>query len=313
MGGFTYTAFGLTIASDMHFPELLSGSGEPDITVVRGEVPATLPGAEQIFPRCYALPGQLLLDVIGSARFLVRHGNEIIFDPHPDASEDDVRLYLLGSAMGALMHQRGILVLHGCTVLVNGGGVVFLGNSGSGKSTLATELSRRGYPCIGDDLCAVSIGDDGVPHAAPAYPQAKLCLDALEHFGLEADKLRRIRPSRDKRAVPLAAHAVDPVLLKGIYILHPVQTGTGVRLRRVNGPMKIRALRDHTYRVRFLRALDLSAHHFTQIAHLASTLPLTRICRSPEECPIDLLADAVEELLAERGLAAAGRHAGQAS
>jgi len=86
----------------------------------------------------------------------------------------DVRLFLLGSAIGALMHQRGLLVLHGSTVKVGDECVVFLGSSGVGKSTLATQLRHRGYACLGDDVCAISIGEDGVPYAAPAYPPASL-------------------------------------------------------------------------------------------------------------------------------------------
>ena len=151
-GAVTYKAFGLTVSSSMPCPELLPGAGEPDVTVTYGDVPRDLAGAKGRGVCYQAAPGELLLRVDGVAQFLVRGGSEIIIDRHPAASDDDVRLFLLGSAFGALLHQRGILALHGSTVKVGDGCVVFLGRSGMGKSTLATILARRGYPCLGDDV-----------------------------------------------------------------------------------------------------------------------------------------------------------------
>jgi len=59
----------------------------------------------------------------------------------------------MGSAMGALLHQRNILALHAGTIAVNGGSVIFCGPSGIGKSTLAAGFRRRGYPNVaGDDV-----------------------------------------------------------------------------------------------------------------------------------------------------------------
>ncbi len=300
----TYKAFGLTISSCIRCPELLPGSGAGDARVVYGNVPRELPGAKHNGVCYQAVPGQLLLDVDRVARFLVRYGNEIVIERHADAHDDDVRLFLLGSAFGALLHQRGILALHGSTIQVDDGCVVFLGKSGMGKSTLATALVRRGYVSLGDDVCAVSIGDDDVPYAAPAYPQAKLWRDSLHHFGIDPAGLQRIRPSREKRALPLESFSsAERVPVKRLYVLSRRKGDPSVSIMPLTGPPRIRVLRDCTYRVEYLQGLNLTVPHFKQIVHFASRLPLARIFGPSRDlmagptklAAVEKLASAVEQ------------------
>jgi len=245
---------------------------------------------------CYqALPGQFLLEVNGVARYLVRGGHEIVIERHAEANDDDVRLFLLGSGFGALMHQRGILAMHGSTVQVDDGCVVFLGKSGMGKSTLATGLARRGYGCLGDDVCAVSIGEDGVPYAAPAYPQAKLWIDSLQHLGIDPAGLRRIRPSLEKRALPLETFSsAARVPVKRLYVLSRPTNEPSFSIKEMTGPPRIRVLRDYTYRVEYLQGLNVSLRHFKQIVNLASRLSMKRVFCRRGEFAVEKLASVVE-------------------
>jgi hypothetical protein len=294
-GASTFKAFGLTISSCIHFPELLPGAGDPDITVAYGELPQVSLGETKNGIHYQAIPGQLLLDVDRIARYLVRNGNEIVIDRHPDTSDDDVRLFLLGPALAAVMHQRGILTLHGSSVKVGDGCVVFLGNCRMGKSTLVTELVRRGYSCLGDDVCPVSIGDDGIPYASSAFPQAKLWLDSLQHFGIDPSGLRRIRPSRDKRCLPLERYAdEDRIPVKRIYVLSRDKSRPAWSVTPMTGPPRIRVLRDYTYRVEYLQGQKLSLHHFKQVVYLASRLPLARVFCPRGELVVEKLASALE-------------------
>jgi hypothetical protein len=295
IGTATFKAYGLTISSCIHFPELLPGAGAPDVTVVYGAVPRDLPGAKRNGVCYQAIPGQLLHEVDRIARYLVRGGNEIVIERHAEATDDDVRLFLLGPAFAALMHQRGILTLHGSTIKVDDGCVVFLGKCGMGKSTLAIELVRRGYTCLGDDICAISIGEDGVPYAVPAFPQAKLWPTSLEQFGIDPKGLRCIRPSREKRCLPLERFAdEDRVPVKRLYVLSHANKEPELSVKPMTGPPRIRVLRDNTYRVEFLPGLNQAPHHFHQIVYLASRLPLKRVFRQRSGFEVNKLAHAVE-------------------
>ena len=305
---YLYSAYGLTVSSCIEFPELLPGTGTPAVTITYGDVRRELKGANKDNVVYKALPGHLVLNVDAVGHILIRHGREMIVDRLADSRDEELRLFLLGSAFGALLHQRGLLVLHGSTVKVGDGCVSFLGRSGVGKSTLATELSRRGYACLGDDVCAVTIGDDGVPYAVSTYPQAKLWSRSLGYFNMDATRLRRIRPSIDKRAVRLDTFARDERL--PVRRLYALSRGTNrgedrpdIGIVAVTGPITMRVLRDYTYRHPFLRGLDLSRRHFQQIAHVASRVPVSRIMAPRREFPVEQLANAVEDHFRADGLA----------
>ena len=107
-----YHAYQLHIRSELALPELVSpeGSmGEPQVTIRLGAVPADgLPDARQLGPYLWADPTRLWLQVPRVARFLIRDGREIVIDPAPGIDEDSLRVFLLGSAFGALLFQRGL-------------------------------------------------------------------------------------------------------------------------------------------------------------------------------------------------------------
>ena len=84
---------------------------------------------------------------------------EIVAEPRQGVPDSNVRLFLLGSAMGALLHQRGLLPLHTNAVEVGGRAFAFMGKSGAGKSTLAAWFHDRGFRIVADDVCVVGFDD----------------------------------------------------------------------------------------------------------------------------------------------------------
>jgi hypothetical protein len=178
-----YRAFGLAIRSCLPLPELLpADSGPADVEVEYGEVPAELPDALARGVRFQAAPGRLLLQVDGVARYLVSGGSRVTIARDPAAGDEDVRVFLLGSVFGALLHQRDDLVLHGSAIEWDGAAVVFMGFSGAGKSTLAAAFRKRGRPILTDDLCVVRPDGSGRMLAHPGFPEAKLWLDSLQEL-----------------------------------------------------------------------------------------------------------------------------------
>ncbi len=172
-------------------PELLPSNQPPDVTITYGQVPEGLTAP---------LPARIAVTSRRRAYFSSRYrispdtwlknGKEIIIDRAPQADDTDVRLFLLGSVMGALMHQRGRLPLHGSAIrLPDGTAAIFMGPSGVGKSTLAAAFRQRGYVVAADDISLIFTGDDGAPLLQPAYPELKLWAEAAAKIGEDAQTL----------------------------------------------------------------------------------------------------------------------------
>lgn len=194
---FTYHAYGLNIASDLECQELLAGDGAaPDVRVRSGPVPAGLASPPAQGVAYQAAPDQFLLDIEHVARFFIHNSNEIVIERAPEAADGDIRSFLLGSVIGVLLHQRGMLPLHASAIATARGAVAFAGEVGCGKSTLAAALHRRGYRVLADDVCAVSLNGAGQPIVTPAYPQLNLC---AEERALVQVIQRRLAPEQQHR------------------------------------------------------------------------------------------------------------------
>jgi hypothetical protein len=143
-----YFAYGLALRSEIPLPELVPAAApfgtEPGDAVLRlGPVPSRPTALDAAGVGFWANGDEAchVSEKVGS--FLVRHGREIVIEPAPGVEDRVLRLSLLGPALGLLLHQRGLLVLHASVVTHGGSTVAILGSNGWGKSTIAAALS----PC----------------------------------------------------------------------------------------------------------------------------------------------------------------------
>lgn len=281
-----YACFGLDVHSEIPLPELAgmpappAAGARPRIVIRTGTIPADLtvaPGAGRV----RAIGGDtFLIDVKDTARYLVRGGAEIVVEPYAGGSAVNLRLFLLGSAFGALCHQRGLLPLHANAVVMGGRAFAFAGRTGIGKSTLAAYFQTRGYPVLCDDVCVVSFDDQGRPMAWPGLPRLKLWRDAAETFGHDSRALERASDGRDKYHVPLASPGDrGPYPLARIYLLRNVADGAQEEIERLTAASAVRALMVNTYRRSFVRKMDLIDGNFQQataVAHHAAVFSAAR-------------------------------------
>jgi hypothetical protein len=231
------------------------------------------------------------------ARFQVLQGNRIIVDAYPGVQAKDVRVFLLGSAFGALFHQRGMFPLHGSAVKVHEQCVVFCGASGRGKSTTAKALVNRGYALHADDICPVSVahlGNGGTPVGFPAYPQMKVWQDAWDKIGEGPSGYGRVRHVLDKYEVPAADRFnTQPLPLRRIYVLRPREQ-EGINISEITGRYKFTALKNQTYRFGFLEGLGQQVSHLNHAGIIGSRVPVFSVQRPRLQFRLDELIDALE-------------------
>ena len=295
-----YYAFGLNIESEIECPLLMAGNGAaPDLNVRLGPVPHELEQV-QVRESVYQIgAGRFLLDIDLVARYLVSDGCEIMVEPHPDAAAKDVRLFLLGSAMGALLHQRGVWPLHGSAVTARRGAVIFVGATGSGKSTLAGEFHQRGFQVLSDDVCAITVGDGGACQVWPAYPRISLWADSVVKLGSQPGQLTQTHNAEEKYNFPTQHFGRDPEMVQAVYVLTNSDDQESVRLLPLKGFDKVQELTANTYRLPFLTGMQLAPQHFQQAQALARQARVVRITRPSQPFMLDELADTIERDLTQ--------------
>jgi hypothetical protein len=290
---YRYRVYGLVVASDIVCPELPSGSGPVDARIRYGAVAETLEGATRHGSYFELAPGRTLVSARGVARFLVVGGTEIVVDPDAGASESLVQTYLLGSALGALLQQRGLLVLHGSSVVASDRAVVFLGPSGRGKSTLASAMHARGYPVIADDLTALARGADGTLCVLPGPGCVRVDAQSQALSGLASAGVPRVGTRLDKTVLRLRAGTpAAPLPLGGLFVLtapaHPV-----MEVLPIEGVDRFRTVVENLYRPEFVEAVADSVALYRHCVAAARAADMYRVAWPCDSERYATLVDAV--------------------
>jgi hypothetical protein len=273
----TFAVSGLTIQSEIPLPEAPETTATPQVIVRLGKVekPLGYPDAE----RAYAITREeFRVFWRGVGTFSIRRGREVTIEPDPGIEESILRLYLLGPALGILLHQQGHLVLHASVVNVDGVVVGFLGEKGWGKSTTAAALNARGHALLADDVLAVRPHPHRAPMVEPGLPQFKLWPEAaVASFGYDPTTLVRLHSGVEKRircANAATATAAQP--LRHLYLL---DRGTALESIPMTASEGLMALVRHSYLSHHLEPMGGVQDNFRQCAQVGQHVRLRRLRR----------------------------------
>jgi hypothetical protein len=283
----SYRICGLSVQSDIVLPGLLAGEPDclPQVTIRRGPVPESLPGAQLVGPTWQIADKQFLLDVPNVARFLLNNGDQIVFAPESEASAEEVPIFIVGTVFGILLHQREQVVLHASAVEVDGKAIMFCGSSGAGKSTLAAALVQRGYRLVTDDVCAITFSDAAHPIVHPDGRQLKLWAEAIEQLKLEGIRGERVRGCLEKFYVEPHCAASEALPLGAVYVLNEAGPSNTPGIEQPNVVDAALFLRWHAYRPLLVSRLAQKRQYFRAVAQIANKSGVFRLIR-----PLDFAA-----------------------
>ncbi|WP_077623682.1 ATP-binding cassette domain-containing protein [Sediminibacillus massiliensis] len=277
-----YKAFGLHFLSEIEMPELFKVSPveeRVDVTIVIEDLLDLWAAYSEPNRYFYVEPNLCIFLVPEVAIFKVNNGKCISISPIKGSHEDQIRLYLLGTCMGALLIQRKILPLHGSALAINGKAYAIIGESGAGKSTLAAAFLKNGYQLLSDDIVPIRLDNKGIPYIIPAYPQQKLWRESLDSFGVDTSKFRSIIKRDTKYIVPVTNQFAQEALpLEGIIEL--IKTDhLEIKMQPIPSLLKLRILFAHTYRNFFINPAGLLQWHFDITTKIAHNCVLSRLER----------------------------------
>jgi hypothetical protein len=291
-----YTYAGLRVASDLELPEWesfmhIGPYDQPDVLIrvdvaqsneLSAAIPEPIISADEY---CFFMPE------VGAYRIV--NGKEIIVSPVSQAGQNELRLFLLGSAWGALCYQRGLFAVHASAVQVGNEAVLFCATQGKGKSTMTAWLAARGHALVSDDLCCINMPSQDQPSVYPSTQRFRLWNDALEALGWNSDLLERDHFRLDKFLFPWTGKPLlHPLPLRAIYLL-----GWGeFNLQRLTGMNALqRFVSQATYRGELLNQMGLSGTYWQRCLNLLQKVPVWELTRKKDLTMMNNTAKMLEQ------------------
>jgi len=296
-----YWGFGLLIASEIEFPELLPFDADKfDVMIITGKTPARIEGL-QIEGNLFTFNisnKKLLFKVKDIASYYATNGHSITVEINERVNEmRSVRLYLLATVMAAVLLQRKLLPLHASAILQTGGLCLITGDSGAGKSTAVAGLLKKGYTIFSDDVIVLAINKDTVS-AAASYPMMKLWEDTLTKLddALFSNRDFEIKPGLNKYGIFFHEQFdTSQYPVKKMIILQKAADGQ-LTSRQITGAAIFKEMIGQIYRPILLQDPDLKVLVFQLFSNLMQTVEVYEIKR-PEICNPEDLIRHIENLM----------------
>lgn len=296
-----YFAFGLTIATEIHFPELqaIAPALNEDLRVIYGDISLHI-SKEIVSVRenVFLSPVEYLIYAEDISSYYVTNGNRVIIDPVAGAKDNKVRMMFLSVVMGAVLNQRGIMPLHASAIFYEDGVSLFMGESGAGKSTTVTALQSKGFRVFSDDVCVPVRSAEGF-NVYAAYPMIKLCEDAFEKLSLGEVNREHVIERQDGQKYGKffnESFSFEPQLVRKIFILEKDPCIKSVEFRRIGGIEAFGLLKNHSYYWSDFEVLNAKKNLFELCIYLSDTIPVYLIRRPPGENTIDAVAELIQTL-----------------
>ncbi|WP_026889088.1 hypothetical protein [Clostridium beijerinckii] len=280
-----YEVYGLKIKSDIELPELTQSNGlDYEINICIGNTPIDVLKSIEQGRNLYLDYKEIWFNIKSVGTYLIYDGNTIVIDKYINSDIEDVKAYLLGSALGLILFQRNTLAIHGGTVVINNRTLTIVGDSGTGKSTLTTALRLHKYLFMADDVSVIS--DNLMINSS--YPQQKLCKDTMLKLGYKLSEFKRIDDDREKYKIPVVREEFisEPVKMGAICEIK-IGNNEKIEIEEIKGKEKLITLINNIYRIELIKKRGIQPEYFKKCLKIAQSIKFYRMYRPQNKYTVD--------------------------
>lgn len=286
---YLYKVYGLVVCSELEIEELprieMNNIEHIDVFINLEDMPKGIIDKIKEGKEAYITKHEVYFIVHDVGIYRIIDGS-IINIQSLGGSHSEIKCFILGSSFGALLIQRNIVAIHGGTVLANDKLYTITGESGAGKSTLVSGFRLEGYKFLSDDVSRIKY-ENNVVKVSPAYPQQKLCRDAVNKFNLNIDELVCLDEERDKFAIPSKDAFINyDMELDGLIEVVKDSSTSEVYVEEIKGLRKMMILCKNIYRYEFLRTFEDIKEYNSKVIKIASQIKIYKLHRPENEFTI---------------------------
>jgi len=237
------------------------------------------------------------LDVPGIAKYLAENGKIVCIEKYPKAKNSEVELFLNGSVLGAILHQRQHFPLHASSFNFRDNPIIICGESCAGKCSITAALCLDGAEFLTDDITPLEV-HEGKFFITPISDSLKLWGDTVDTLEINKNELVRIRNDRNKFYWKKSSH---PKKCEVKMIIH-VETGPvqDVQIEEIMGTTKFELLLNQIYRKEYIKAMTVAKKtYFDYIVKLSKSILVYNVIR-PEKIHLLEFKETLAELIIKR-------------
>ncbi|MBB3182930.1 hypothetical protein FHR95_000454 [Halomonas fontilapidosi] len=276
------------LSSQFELPELRVTASSPtqDIEILAGSFSDIIKSEGVIEADRQSSADCSEFSIEGIARYRIEQGKRILIDrrmlkTHGTGTPNrDLRGHLLGSAMGALLHQKHWLPLHLSALETPSGVWGFTGDHGAGISTLAAWLHyHHDWPLLTDEVGVIK-PDEALPNLHPGPPRLKLRRDAVASLGFDHQSLSRDLTRTDKyHLIQHRGFHTYAQPLKALVLLEHADRGAAASLEPLDGQEASEVVMTALYLPEWGQAFNGPARLMAYVSELSRRIQVYRYRR----------------------------------
>ena len=224
------------------------------------------------------------IDIPEVAKFEIENGQSIRYQLYANANPDLVVLYLNGSILAALLHQRKQLIFHASSFVYEDQTIMICGESEAGKSSLSLAFCLETSRFLNDDISPI-IFNNNQAWILPMGKKMKLWKDSLFQLKLENELFEKVESNNEKYYYDLKSELKECKL--DLIVLLEIYEGDEVLSIELSGIEKFEALRNQIYRQEYLVYMPESEKKYMKELMMLSTCLKVYLVKRPKKMKIN--------------------------